>query len=82
MIADYYTVKKKNIINKDIFSSKPNSSYIYSNGWHLKAVYSIIIGFVFSAATIWNIDLRFLQSYSWFIGAFMTYITYYLLASR
>ena len=82
MIADYYTVKKKNIVNKDIFSSKPNSSYIYSNGWHLKAVYSIIIGFVFSASTIWNIDLRFLQSYSWFIGAFMTYITYYLLASR
>ena len=82
MIADYYTVKKKNIINKDIFSSKLNSSYIYSNGWHLKAVYSIIIGFVFSASTIWNIDLRFLQSYSWFIGAFMTYITYYLLASR
>ena len=82
MIADYYAVKKKNIINKDIFSSKSNSSYIYSNGWHLKAVYSIIIGFVFSASTIWNIDLRFLQSYSWFIGAFMTYITYYLLASR
>ena len=82
MIADYYAVKKKNIINKDIFSSKLNSSYIYSNGWHLKAVYSIIIGFVFSASTIWNIDLRFLQSYSWFIGAFMTYITYYLLASR
>ena len=29
-----------------------------------------------------NIDLRFLQSYSWIIGAFVTHITYYLLASR
>jgi len=82
MICDYYLIKKKIIINKDIFSSKPESSYMYSNGWHIKAVYSVLIGFLFSASTIWNIDLRFLQSYSWIIGAFVTYITYYLLASR
>ena len=82
MICDYYSVKKRIIVNKDIFSSKPESSYMYSNGWHIKAVYSVLIGFIFSASTIWNIDLRFLQSYSWIVGAFMTYITYYLLASR
>ena len=82
MICDYYLIKKKIIVNKDIFSSKPESSYMYSNGWHIKAVYSVLIGFLFSASTIWNIDLRFLQSYSWIIGAFMSYITYYLLASR
>ena len=82
MICDYYLIKKKIIVNKDIFSSKPESSYMYSNGWHIKAVYSVLIGFLFSASTIWNIDLRFLQSYSWIIGAFMTYSTYYLLASR
>ena len=82
MICDYYLIKKKIIVNKDIFSSKPESSYMYSNGWHIKAVYSVLIGFLFSASTIWNIDLRFLQSYSWIIGAFVTYITYYLLASR
>ena len=40
------------------------------------------IGFIFSAATIWNADLRFLQSFSWFIGAFISSLTYYLLASR
>ena len=82
MICDYYLVKKRIIVNKDIFSSKPESCYMYSNGWHIKAVYSVLIGFLFSASTIWNIDLRFLQSYSWMIGAFVTYITYYLLASR
>ena len=38
--------------------------------------------FVFAASTIWNADLRFLQSYSWIMGAFITYISYYLLASR
>ena len=67
---------------KDIFSSDINSSYYFSHGWHIKAIYSLIIGFIFSAATIWNADLRFLQSFSWFIGAFMSSLTYYLLASR
>ena len=82
MIADYYIVKNKNIINKDIFSSKADSSYIYTNGWHLRAIFSIIIGFIFSASTIWNVDLRFLQSYSWIIGAFVAYFTFNLLAYK
>ena len=82
MISDYYLIKKQKLVNKDIFSSANNSSYYFSYGWHIKAIYSLLIGFVFSAATIWNAELRFLQSFSWLIGAFMSSLTYYLLASR
>ena len=82
IIADYYVVKKTEIINKDIFSSSETGAYYYSGGWHIKGIYSLFIGFVFSAVTIWNLDFRFLQSYSWLIGAFMSFITYYLLASK
>ena len=82
VIVDYYLIKKGKLNNKDIFSSIPNSSYYYSKGWHIKAIYSLFIGFVFSASTIWNSDLIFLQSFSWLIGAFMSSITYYLLANR
>jgi NCS1 family nucleobase:cation symporter-1 len=53
-----------------------------TGGWHLKAVYSVILGFIFSASTIWNINLMFLQSLSWIIGAFVTALTYYLLAKK
>jgi NCS1 family nucleobase:cation symporter-1 len=81
-VVDYYLIKKEKLINKDIFSSMPNSSYYYSGGWHIKAVYSLFVGFIFSASTIWNVDLRFLQSFSWLIGALMSSITYYLLANR
>ena len=81
-VVDYYLIKKEKLINKDIFSSMPNSSYYYSGGWHIKAIYSLFIGFVFSASTIWNVDLRFLQSFSWLIGALTSSITYYLLANR
>ena len=82
VIIDYYLIKKKELVNKDIFSSTPNSTYYYSRGWHIKAIYALLIGFIFSASTIWNADLRFLQSFSWMIGALLSSITYYFLASR
>tara|TARA_B100000287_G_scaffold229291_1_gene216126 strand:+ start:180 stop:1637 length:1458 start_codon:yes stop_codon:yes gene_type:complete len=80
MISDYYLIKKGNLINKDIYSLEKNGSYYFSAGWHIKGVYSLLLGFIFSASTIWNSDLMFLQSYSWIIGAFVSAITYYLLA--
>ena len=81
IIADYYLIKNKDYISKDIFSDLKTGSYFYSNGWQIKGVYSMIIGFIFAASTIWNVELRFLQSFAWLIGAFTSYITYYLLAS-
>ena len=81
-IVDYYLIKKGKLVNKDIFSSISNGTYYYSGGWHIKAIYSLFIGFIFSVSTIWNVDLRFLQSFSWLIGALMSSITYYLLANR
>jgi len=75
-------IKKKNISNKDIFSFDDKSAYFYSNGWHVKAIYSLILGFIFSASTIWNESLMNFQTYSWIIGAFISSLTYYLLASK
>ena len=79
---DYYLIKKTSLINKDIFSSESNGTYYYSYGWHFKAIYSLLIGFIFASSTIWNVNLMFLQSYSWIIGAFSSSLTYYLLAKR
>ena len=82
MITDYYIIKNKKIINKDIFSSTKDGAYYYSGGWQIKSLYSLFIGFVFASATIWNVELIFLQPFSWIIGAVFSSITYYLLASK
>ena len=82
MVADYYLIKDKNISNKDIYLADAESVYYFSNGWHIKGVYSLVIGFIFSSSTIWNINLMFLQSYAWIIGAFISSLTYYLLAKK
>ena len=82
MISDFYFIQKGKLNNKDIYSLENNGVYYYSGGWHLKAIYSVILGFIFSASTIWNVKLMFLQSLSWIIGAFVTALTYYLLAKK
>jgi len=82
MITDYYLVKNKELVSKDIYSIEKNSTYYYSKGWHLKAIYCLILGFVFAASTIWNYNFMYLQSFSWIIGAFITSLTYYLLAKK
>ena len=82
MICDFYFIKKGNLINKDIYSLENNGEYYYSGGWHIKGIYSLILGFIFSSSTIWNPNLMFLQSYSWIIGAFVSGLVYYLLAKK
>ena len=59
-----------------------DGTYFYSGGWHIKGIYSIFLGFIFSASTIWNSNLMFLQSISWIIGAFASALIYYLLAKK
>jgi len=82
MVVDFYLIKKTSLNNKAIFSLEKNDLYFYSNGWHIKAIYSIVLGFIFASATIWNESLMNFNSYSWIIGAFFSSLIYYLLASK
>ena len=82
MVVDFYLIKKTSLNNKAIFSLESNGLYFYSNGWHIKAIYSLILGFIFAASTIWNVNLMGFHSYSWMIGAFISSLTYYLLVNK
>jgi NCS1 family nucleobase:cation symporter-1 len=82
IIVDYYLIKESFLSNKDLYSAKSESVYYYSKGWHIKALYSVTLGFIFSASTIWNVNLMFLQSYALIIGAMVSSLVYYLLTSK
>ena len=82
MVVDYYLIKNSKISNKDIYSTDSSSRYFFSNGWHIKGIYCLVLGFIFSASTIWNTSLMFLQSYAWIVGAFISSLSYYLLAKK
>ena len=81
LVVDYYLIKKKDI-NKEIFSLGKDNIYFYTNGWHIKAFYSLFLGFIFAASTIWNESLMGFNVYSWLIGSFISSLTYYLLANK
>ena len=82
MVVDYYLIKKGSLSNKDLYSTERESIYYYSGGWHIRGVYSLLLGFIFAASTIWNTNLMFLQSSAWIIGAFISWLTYYLLTTK
>ena len=82
MIVNYYIINKSNLDVKDIHLVSSVSLFYFSKGWHLKAVYSIVIGFIFASSTIWNFNLMFLQSYAWIIGTLTSGFIYYLLDRR
>ena len=79
VIADYYHVQNKKINHKELFYPKDTTQYIYNNAWNNKALYSLLIGFIFSASTIWNISFIQYQPFGFIIGAFISYILYLLL---
>ena len=82
VIADYYFVVKQKINHKELFYPRENTQYIYSSGWNFKAIYSLIIGFIFSASTMWNPALKALEPISWIIGALISFILYLLLSKK
>jgi NCS1 family nucleobase:cation symporter-1 len=82
LITNYYLINNSTIKTKDIHVFSPKSSFYYSGGWNIKAIYSIIIGFIFASSTIWNFNLMFLQSSAWIIGMFVSSFLYYLLAKK
>jgi len=82
VVADYYFVKKQKINHKELFYPKENTDYAYNAGWNYKAIYSLVIGFIFSASTIWNPSLDSLQTFGWIIGALISFILYLLLSKK
>ena len=82
IIADYYFVKREKVNHKDLFFIRPENEYIYSGGWNYKAVYAVLIGFIFSFSIIWNTNFEDFKTYSWIIGFVVSYIMYYLLNEK
>ncbi len=82
MIVDYYFIKKKIIVPKDLYSADPEGEYFYTDGWSLKTLYALFIAFIFSAVTIWNQEFRIFQPYSWIIGAFIGGLLQFLLSKK
>ena len=52
IVADYYLIKDKKYLSKDIFSNLKSGAYYYTAGWQIKGLYSLIIGFILAIVVI------------------------------
>ena len=82
IIADYYLVKKEKVNHKDLFFLREGNEYMYASGWNYNALYSLLIGFIFSFSLLWNINFSDIKSFSWIIGFVVSFFIYYLLNEK
>ena len=77
LIADYYLIKKQQIIVDDLFTTSPHGAYHYRNGWNPVAVISVIAASVIPISVV-LFGTAYQASFTWFIGAAAGLVFYYL----
>jgi NCS1 family nucleobase:cation symporter-1 len=91
MIADYYFIRKQQLFIKDLYNIK--GAYTFNNGFNNRAIISLLLGIVPNipgfllqikvvsptAFPSWILDL---YHYAWFVGFFVSGISYLLLLKR
>lgn len=89
MIADYFFLRKKNLIVDDLYCTK--GIYQYSNGFNYRAIVALIVGILpnvpgflikinvvaESAFPLW---IGHLYNYAWFVGFIVSGVVYYILS--
>jgi NCS1 family nucleobase:cation symporter-1 len=88
MIADYYFIRKKELIVEDLYQQ--GKSYFYQNGYNTKAITALLLGilpnipgFLVTIKAI-SVDavpgwLTNLYHYGWFVGFFISALVYFIL---
>lgn len=80
MLCDYFFIRKKRIQLAELY--KEDGAYSYTNGFNMKAMFSLLLGI--GAALIWYLvpSLAYLSDLAWFTGFFVAFLVYYLLMSK
>lgn len=69
IVADYYLVRRRNMLVSDLYTASPEGAYHYTRGWNLRALAAFVLASVFSVATVWVPALAGLSGYAWLLGA-------------
>ena len=77
LIVDYWIIRKKKLVLKDLYLEK--GCYEYSRGWNLKAVAATAAGCIAAWIGLVVKELHFLYDYAWFAGTGVSALSYYLL---
>jgi NCS1 family nucleobase:cation symporter-1 len=80
LIADYWLVRRRQLVLEDLYLSR--GAYTYRNGWNWVAVGATIAGCALAWGGLVVPALKPLYSYAWFVGFFVSGAVYYLFTTR
>lgn len=82
LIADYYFIKKQNVVVDDLYTLDTQGSYWYKNGYNHNAIYALIPSVIIPILCVLLPQWHVLANFSWFIGMFLGLITYSIISIK
>ncbi len=77
LICDYFIIKKQKLNVRDLYVR--NGEYEFTNGFNLKAIYSLIAGVLVALIGLVVPSLRELYDYAWFVGFLVAFVVYLII---
>ncbi|HMG36515.1 MAG TPA: NCS1 family nucleobase:cation symporter-1 [Blastocatellia bacterium] len=77
LIADYWLVRRKQLLVADLYKSEGH--YTYTGGWNWRAVFATLLGCALAWGGLVIPALKPLYDYGWFVGFFVSGASYFLL---
>jgi len=77
MICDYFVIRKRVLLVDDLYLR--TGAYEYSDGFNSMALGALLLGAGTALIGLVVPSLRTLYDYSWFVGFFVAFISYYVL---
>ncbi len=82
IIVDFYLIKKRKIEVDALYREGPASPYWYRGGWNPTALQAFVPAAIVAVLVALVSAFHDIAAFSWFIGAGLAGVTYYLLAAR
>lgn len=91
MIADYYFIRKQSLVTRDLY--RKAGQYNYNNGFNTRAVLCLLLGILpnipgflvtikILSASVMPAWIAHLYNYAWFVGFFVSGISYILMMQK
>jgi nucleobase:cation symporter-1, NCS1 family len=81
LIADYYLVKKRQVIVDDLYTMRPDGTYHYRKGYNPAAIAATAVGATVAMLVVF-LGSADAAAFSWFIGAGLAFAGYLALSRR
>lgn len=82
LIADYYFIKKQNIVVDDLYTLDRNGSYWYKNGYNHQAIYALVPSAIIPILCVLLPQFHAVANFSWFIGMGLGVMTYSFISMK